>query len=209
MEERQSHKNDLREIKSMMEKSTRFLSLSGLSSISAGIVALIGAFVAFLMLDYGSVIYTEKFYQVSPSRVDGLVWYLLVDAILVMVVASIFGIYFSWRKAKRRNLPFWNQTAKRTLYSFAVPLLIGGVFTIILMIRNDVTLVASSMLIFYGLALFCASKYTFSEIQYLGLSEIVLGILAGIFINFGLIFWALGFGVLHIIYGIILYTKYS
>jgi len=192
MEEHQAHKNDLKEIKSMMERSTRFLSLSGLSSIAAGIIALLGAFVAFLLMDS-----------------DDLVWYLILDGFVVLLLAGFFGFYFSWRKAKQMKLPFWNQTARRTLYYFAIPLLVGGIFTILLIVRNDFTLVASSMLIFYGVALFCASKYTYGEIQYLGISEILLGFLAGIFIQYGLIFWALGFGVLHIIYGIVLYIRYS
>jgi len=205
----QSQNNDLREIKSMMEKSTRFLSLSGLSSISAGIIALLGAVAGFLIMDDGSGEFIDRVNLESPFNYDIRFWYLLADALLVLLLASAFGFYFSWRKAKRLNLAFWNHTARRTIYFFAVPMIVGGMFTIILLVRNDVTLVASSMLVFYGLSLFCASKYTFGEIRYMGLSEILLGILAGIFTSCSLIFWALGFGILHVIYGIILYKKYA
>lgn len=181
-----------------MERSTRFLSLSGLSSISAGIVALLGALIAFFIL-----------YQGYTLPGSDLIWYLILDGIVVLVLSIVAGFYFSWRKANQKKLPFWNQTARRTLYFFALPLLAGGLFTIILIVRNDVALVAPTMLIFYGLALFSASNYTFGEIQFLGISEILLGILAGIFIDFGLLFWALGFGVLHIIYGFVIYARYS
>ena len=65
------------------------------------------------------------------------------------------------------------------------------------------------MLIFYGLALINSSKYTFFEIRYLGIAEIVLGLIASVFVSSGLILWAAGFGLLHIIYGIIMYYKYE
>jgi hypothetical protein len=65
------------------------------------------------------------------------------------------------------------------------------------------------MLIFYGLSLVNAGKFTFSEIHYLGLTEIVLGILAGIFINHGLLFWTLGFGLMHIVYGTVMYYRHE
>ena len=90
-----------------------------------------------------------------------------------------------------------------------IPLLAGGIFSLLLIWHNNITLVASTTLIFYGLALVNAGKFTFGEIHYLGLSEIVLGLLAGFFLNYGLLFWALGFGLLHIVYGWVIYKKYQ
>ncbi|MGE5429024.1 MAG: hypothetical protein ACM3O8_14110, partial [Methylococcaceae bacterium] len=66
-----------------------------------------------------------------------------------------------------------------------------------------------AMLIFYGLALVNAGKFTLSEVHYLGITEIVLGLMAAVFINWGLLFWALGFGVMHIVYGMMMYYKYE
>ena len=70
-------------------------------------------------------------------------------------------------------------------------------------------LVAPTTLLFYGLALYNAGKYTLDEIRYLGVSEIILGLLGCIFIGYGLMFWALGFGVLHIVYGFMMWWKYE
>jgi len=90
-----------------------------------------------------------------------------------------------------------------------IPLITGGLFALILLYRNDSTLLASVTLIFYGLALVNAGKYTLGEIQYLGVFEIVLGLLAGIFTCWGLLFWAIGFGILHIVYGLVMYYRYE
>jgi hypothetical protein len=43
----------------------------------------------------------------------------------------------------------------------------------------------------------------------LGICEIGLGLIASIYMGYGLLFWAVGFGVLHIIYGIVMYMKYE
>ena len=53
------------------------------------------------------------------------------------------------------------------------------------------------------------SRYTQRDIKYLGYTEIGLGLLAGIFLNYGLLFWSLGFGVFHIVYGVAMYYKYE
>lgn len=200
---------DLQEIKTLMERSSRFLSLSGLSGISAGIVALAGAVVAYYIMDSGKIKYDTHFYLLQPLPFEQVLMPLLLLGIVVLVLALSLGLFFSWRKAKKHNLKMWDHTTKRLLINLFIPLISGGFFSLLLIYRNDISLLASVTLIFYGLALVNASKYTLDEIRYLGISEIVLGMLAGIFINFGLFFWAIGFGVLHIVYGSMMYYKYE
>jgi hypothetical protein len=134
---------------------------------------------------------------------------LAVLAALVLACAVGAAWYFSLRKAKRAGTPLWTSSARRTLYHFMIPLCAGGIFCIALVMQNNIHLLGSAMLIFYGLALINSAKFTVDEIHYLGICEIALGILAGFFLNYGLVFWALGFGVLHIIYGIRMYNKYD
>ena len=200
---------DIQEIKNLMERSSRFLSLSGLSGISAGIVALIGAAIAYLILDQGKIQYDSHFYLLQPLPFEKVLLPLLILGISMLVLAGGMGIFFSWRKAHKKGLALWNHTTKRLVLHLAIPLVAGAFFILILINRNDETLVASATLTFYGLALVNAGKYTLGEIHYLGISEIILGILAGIYIHFGLLFWAFGFGVLHIVYGTVMYVKYD
>ena len=201
---------DLQTIRDIMERSSKFLSLSGLSGIFAGICALIGASIAwFLILDSGHVQYIE--YMVSPggSSTAGVRFNVALDAILILAFAVFGVIYFSHRKAGRVGQKLWTVSTRRLLVHFTIPLAAGGIFTLILVFRGNLELVASVMLIFYGLSLVNAGKFTFGEIHHLGVTEIVLGILAGIFVSYSLLFWAIGFGVMHIVYGAVMYYRHE
>jgi len=203
-------KEDLQAIREIMERSSKFLSLSGLSGVFAGVCALIGAAVAWLIiLDSGHVQYDEYMRSLGASPTANIRLYLAIDALLVMGFAILGAVYFSFRKAKKAGQQFWTNSTKRLVGHLLIPLVSGGIFAIILVFRNNIELVASVMLIFYGLSLVNAGKFTLGEIHYLGLTEIVLGILAGIFINHGSLFWVVGFGVVHIVYGTVMYYKYE
>jgi hypothetical protein len=201
----------LGEIHAMMERSSRFISLSGLSGVSAGIIALLGATFVFFFLDFDiryfdiDRYFREGFYGVNKK--DVLI--IMFAAVLVLVLAVASAIYFTTRRAKKRGLRVWTGTSKLMLVNIAIPLASGGVFSFILLYYKLIFLIAPATLIFYGLALLNGSKYTLPEIQWLGVSEIVLGLIACMFAGYGLIFWMLGFGILHIVYGIVMYKKYE
>ena len=201
---------DLQAIREIMERSSKFLSLSGLSGIFAGACALMGTAIAwFFILDMGQVHYDDFLPGPGGSSTLDLWFYLALDAILVLVFAALGAVYFSQRKARIAGQKFWTNTTRRLLVHLLIPLVSGGIFTLILAFRNNPELVAPVMLIFYGLSLVNAGKFTFGEIHYLGLTEIVLGILAGLFINLGLLFWTIGFGLMHIIYGTVVYYRHE
>jgi len=203
-------KEDLQTIREIMERSSKFLSLSGLSGIFAGVCALIGAAIAwFFILESGHVQSVEYMRIPGGWSTSGIRFYLALDAILVLGFAVLGAIYFSQRKARKGGQRFWTNLTQRLLVHLMIPLVSGGIFTLILVFQNNLELVASVMLIFYGLSLVNAGKFTFSEIHYLGLTEIVLGILAGVFINHGLLFWTIGFGLMHIVYGVVMYYRHE
>ena len=127
----------------------------------------------------------------------------------VLVASIVVGLILTWRSAKKNGQTIWDATAKRMLINLMIPLVTGGFFCMILLIHGLIGLVAPVTLIFYGLALINGSKYTLDDIRYLGICEIILGLLASIFIGYGLLFWAIGFGVLHIVYGLLMYNKYE
>lgn len=189
--------DDLRYIRSTMERSTKFLSLSGISGVVAGLVALCGAYLAYLIMK-GSL------------AITGVILFdLLALAAIVLVVACSAGIYFSVRKAKKMGAKFWTQVTVQLIKDAGVPLVVGGLFSLILVYQGYFGMTASTMLIFYGIALINVGARTYRDIKILGACEIVLGLLAGIFIGNGLLLWAIGFGVLHIVYGIMMYMKYD
>jgi hypothetical protein len=196
---------DLREIKEIMSRSSRFISLSGLSGVSAGVFALIGAYVAY------KTVYTNNDYSTYGQAIltsENLTTLLLI-AMVTLVLSIGIGIYFTTKETKKQNQKIWDHQTKRLLINLAIPLITGGILCLMLLLRGYVGIVAPLTLIFYGLALVNASKYTLSEIRSLGLAEIVLGLISMQFIGFGLLFWSVGFGVLHIVYGAAMQMRYK
>ena len=205
MTDSKDHLQAITEIRSMMERSSRCISLSGLSGVFAGIFALIGAYLAYLKLfSFG-----ESYRLLEGESFADVIVYLVLDAAFVLVASLTVGTLLTIRNSKRKGLKIWDNSAKRLVINLAIPLLAVGVFCMVLLYHSIVGLVAPATLIFYGLALVNASKYTFDDIRYLGLCEIVLGLAGSLFIGYGLLFWAIGFGVLHIVYGTVMYFKYE
>jgi predicted lysophospholipase L1 biosynthesis ABC-type transport system permease subunit len=202
-----SNTEDIKTIREMMEKSTKFMSLHGLSLVFAGIIACAGAafanFCAFCNPSFTIQYGTFKHSIVRCSFV------LLIDALVVLTLAVGVITYFCWRKAKKNHQSLFNSVTRRAAYNLLVPLAAGGIFSLVLLVRGDIAIVAASTLIFYGLALINASKFTFTEIHYLGICEVIIGLLAAIFPYHGILFWSIGFGILHIVFGIIIYIKYD
>ena len=196
---------DLKDIKEIMSRSSRFISLSGLSGISAGIIALAGVYAA-----YSAVYFGQDYlgYRKAVITYESLAT-LLVIALNTIISAVGLGIYFTTRKAKRENEKLWDLHTKRLVINLLIPLISGGAVCLMLLLKGYIGLTAPLTLIFYGLALVNASKYTISEVRSLGILEVVLGLLAMQFIGYGLLFWAVGFGVLHILYGVIMQKRYG
>lgn len=192
---------DLKAIREMMEKSTKFLSLSGMSGVLAGVTAVCGAaFAWFYLLQDPAATNFNRFQETLI---------LLADALLVLTLSMSFGLYFSWKKAKKNHQKLMSRVFFTTLYHLALPLIAGGIFSLIFLYRGDIEMVASSTLVFYGLALVNVSKFTYPEVHYLGITEIVLGLLAAVFLYNGILFWTIGFGICHILYGLIMHNKYD
>lgn len=200
--------NDLNDIRRIMERSSRFVSLSGLSGVAAGICAIAGALVANQIFRNYYGLYNSRGFTTFDDF-SQLKLKLIGLAAVVFALAFASSFYLTWRKAKKAGLPVWDHTSKRLAWNMLLPLMAGGAF-IIGMLRYDIWIfVAPACLIFYGLALVNASKYTLNDIRYLGYCEIVLGTINLIYPGYGLWFWAIGFGVLHIIYGVIMWNKYE
>ncbi len=205
------HLNDIREIRTMMERSSRFISLSGLSGVCAGLFALAGALAAYRHFGMGLTDQTYIGYSVDENGEMSRDFYtfFFADGISVLLLSLVAGFFFTRRKAKKQGLAVWDRTARRLVISLLIPLMAGGFFCLILLNHGIVGLIAPVTLIFYGLALLNASKYTFRDIYFLGISQVALGLIASLYIGYGLLFWAFGFGVLHIVYGILMYYKYE
>lgn len=202
---KEKYLDDLKEIREIMDKSSRFISLSGMSGIVAGVIALIGAYIAYTYIYVDHAFFGYRMVILTPQTISQL----LILATVILVLALVAGVFFTKRKAEKTKQKLWDLQTKRLLSNLMIPLAAGGILCLIFLLRGYVGIVAPLTLVFYGLALVNASKYTLSEVRALGLMQVALGLLAAYFVGYGLLFWALGFGVLHIIYGVRMHLKYG
>lgn len=213
MNEQQQSLEAIHDIKKMMERSSRFISLSGLSGVSAGICALIGSWLAHpYVLGNRNPFINErvalKYAAEGDYRFYTQVWLVWI-AIGTFVAAVVSAFIFTYTKSKKQGIPMWSNSSRRLMVNVAIPLVVGGIFLFYLLQYGTFGLVAPGCLFFYGLALINASKYTLGEIRYLGYGQIILGIINLNFVGSGIYFWAVGFGILHIIYGTYMWQKYD
>jgi hypothetical protein len=198
---------DIEEIRSLMEKSSKFISLSGWAGIFAGVFALLGSYIALTYLDFNpqSLFLDPENNPFQQKQIFSVVQL----ALLVFLLAISFALFFTHRRAKRKDELLWTPTAKRLVMNMAVPLFTGGILILLFISHSLIGFIAPFSLLFYGLALFTISKFTFDEVKILGLIEILLGLISVYKVSLGLLFWAIGFGVVHIVYGIYVYFKYE
>lgn len=216
---------ELKEIRSLMERSSRFMSLSGWTGIMAGIYSLLGAAAAYYVIfkmnfakeiippevdTYGSgravhYNYTHSLLELFSEK--NILLFLIAGIVILFSATTAF--YQSSLKAKKQGVKLWNSTTKRLFVQVAIPLVTGGLFCIALLYYGNARLIAPAMLIFYGMALLNGSKYTLKEFHSLALCEIALGLISLFFIGYGLFFWTIGFGILHIFYGILMQKRYK
>lgn len=211
MDKKQDQLAELREIRNLMERSSKFLSLSGIAGVIVGVVAIAGVVAAYAFLGLG--LNEPGYYQFSAAQntaeAVAVEAFLFADFMVVLILSLFTGIYFAVRNAKKQGLPVWDATASRLLVNIMIPLAAGGIYCLILFYHGLLAFIAPATLIFYGLALINASKYTINDIRYLGIIEVAVGLMASLFVDYGLLFWAFGFGVLHMVYGIKIYFKHE
>ena len=199
------YKQDLRDIKDIMNRSSRFISLSGLSGIFAGLFALGGAYAAYQTVYAGQDYLSYRHALITRESLLTL----LIIALITLTLSISAGIFFTSRETIKQNEKVWDYQTKRLLINLAIPLVTGGIVCLILLLKGFVGIIAPLTLIFYGLSLVNASKYTLNEVRSLGIIEIVLGLISLQFIGYGLLVWAIGFGVMHIVYGTMMQLKYK
>ena len=120
----------LEEIKQMMDRGSRFVSLSGWSGIAAGICALIAAWVADKKLDqYGinKIDYSKSGYT---NNGDFLQFQrdLVILAVITFIAAFSLAFLFTWLRSRKTGVPVWGFTARKVIINVAVPMIVGALF---------------------------------------------------------------------------------
>lgn len=200
----------LQEIRTLMGRSGRFLSLSGLAGVYVGVYAL--AAVAGLHLWYG----------VSPLGRGLSDWLWMGEAVdpgfptvflgvgLGVLAASLgTGLWMAARKAAARREALWDASARLLLRHLMIPLVAGGLYILVLLYHGHLLLVLPASILFYGLGLVNASRYTLGEVLGLGIAFILVGLAATLQPMYAHWYWAFSFGFLHIVYGVWIHRRYE
>ena len=207
----------LKDIRQMMDRSSRFISLSGWSGVAAGSCALVGAWLAHAEIAKGianhSSLRKHMTIAYDTAGIDPIQYIgstqLLSIAALTFFAAIVSAFFFTWLRTRKTGVPLWGATSRRLTFAIALPLFVGGIYMLKLMESGAFGLIAPGCLLFYGLALVNASRHTFGEIKWLGYGQIATGIINLFFTGYGLYFWAFGFGILHIVYGLVMWWKHE
>jgi hypothetical protein len=206
IKEEHDYLTDITAIRSMMERSSKFLALSGQAAVMAGLYALAGSLIAWkiLKLHPESMVPNSGMSSPGSAEMGGLV----MTALLMLLLAAGTAILLSLRNAQKRGEKLWSPVARRLLSGMALPLISGGLLMIIFWMNGLPAYSFALSLIFYGFSMCNASRFTFPELNFLGMMLIGLGLLSACLLTYALLIWALGFGLLHIIYGLYIHFRY-
>ncbi|HBS85602.1 MAG: hypothetical protein A2W91_14435 [Bacteroidetes bacterium GWF2_38_335] len=209
MNQKEEQLEALKDIRNLMERSSKFLTLNGFAGVFVGIIAMAGGVITLLWLDNKNMVY-EDFFNVSPST-NGFsnMYFLFAISGAVLFFSILVSSIMTMSKAKKKNYKIWDATTRKVLFHFFLPMVVGGILCLIFVHKGLFPMVAPFMLIFFGLALISCSKYTFNELKVLGIIETILGLIAAVYLQYGLYFWMVGFGLLNIIYGLFMFFKYE
>jgi hypothetical protein len=206
MEKHKSSERSIKEIREIMERSSTFISLSGLSGVLSGLLALAGVF--YLYGIFGSLFVSgpEIDRIGNESQVSAQI-YLTFSGIFILALAG--ALILSYTKAKSKGVKLFKGSSKRFAFNFFIPI-ITAAFVILAMIRNgEFWLIMPVSLIFYGMALVSSGKYARKEVSDLGTGCILSGVLSLYFVEFSILLWGIGFGVLNMLTGIAMYYRYE
>lgn len=182
--------DNLRYIRETMERSTHFTAVPGYGGILMGITAIAAAYIASIQVDF---------------RAWQMTW--LVEAGLAFVI----GLFAMWQKSKIAKTPLMTAPAKKFALGFIPPLICGAVLTFALLrLGTDKDMIVGVWLLLYGAAVVCGGMSSVKAVSIMGWIFMLLGT-AAFFVPAMYSDWlmALSFGLLHIIFGVIIAKKYG
>ena len=196
----------LREIRSIMERSTTFMSLTGLSGVVSGLIGILTVIIVSVKLK--SVFLSGNAIYRMVTQPD-LRLFIIITALAALILALASGLLLTCLKARKRKQEIWNSVSRRFAVHLFLPLVAGGLFTIALVLNGQLQFVCPAMLLFFGLALVNAARFVQMDMFWLGTLEVSLGVAASFWTPGGLILWGGGFGLATLLYGTFMYFKYE
>jgi hypothetical protein len=209
MDAREESLSVLREIRSMMDGAGRFRSLSGKAGVYAGCYALAGWLGVHVWVGVSPLGVGLMERLTAAGEGDGLLWVFVGVGVVVLVAALSTGLWMAVRKAAGRGESLWDAAARQVLSGLMVPWVVGGLYILTLFYHGHRLQVLPASLLFYGLGLVGASRHTLAEVRGLGFAFLLTGLAAALQPGMAHWYWAFGFGLLHIGYGLWIHRRHE
>ncbi|HVO99359.1 MAG TPA: hypothetical protein VMT15_14910 [Bryobacteraceae bacterium] len=181
--------DNLRYIRETMERAGSFTAVPGWGGVAMGLTALASAFLAS---------------RTSSPRAWLETW--LTEGTLAVAL----GILAMWRKASAAGLPLWSAPARKFVFSFVPPLIVGAALTLVLWQAGLTGAIPGMWLMLYGAGVITGGAFSVPVVPVMGACFLAEGTLA-IFLPaaWGDFWLGLGFGGLHILFGFIIARRYG
>src|SRR5215203_2992709 len=181
--------DNLKFIRETMERSTVFTSVPGYGGILMGATAAVAAYIA---------------HSQAYIRDWLLVW--LMEAGL----AFFIGLLAMWQKTKLTKTSLFSTPARKLLMNSLPPMLCGVFITLGLWRFGHFEAMIPVWILTYGAAVVCGGAFSVKAVPLMGWCFIALGAVAFFLpANTGNLMMGLSFGVLHIVFGLIIGRKFG
>ncbi len=179
-EDQEQAKETLAYIRRTMESASTFTAVSGWGLVAVGGVGLVAAWLAWS----GGV------------AADLRVW--IPAALLSVAIAAVMNA----AKARRQDVPIWSGAFRKVVWVMAPALAAGGLLTMALADHGAAALLPGTWLALYGAGVTAGGTFSVRAIRWMGMAFLILGALALLMPDRGLLLLAGGFGGLHMLIGV-------
>lgn len=186
-EEREHAKETLDYIRRTMESASSFTAVAGSGMVGVGFIGLVASGLA----------------TRGGNPVDLRVW--VPAAVLAVAVAGVANA----RKAGRLGVPLWSGAFRKTVWVMAPILVSGAILTFALWRADAQALLPGTWLALYGAGVTAGGTLSIRAVRGMGLVLTALGAVALLQPEWGAPLLAAGFGVMHLVFGLILLTRHG
>jgi len=190
--------DNLRYIREAMERSSSFTAVPGWGGVLIGATALIAAALAEWM---------ESIDRLAGLR-GGRGW-MLVWGWELPLALMIGGVAMK-RKARAANVKLLTGPGRKFVLSLAPPLVAGALISVALVRIGSFDVLPGVWLLLYGVGVVAGGAFSVRVVPVMGMFFMGLGTLT-LFAPpaFGRLMMAVGFGVVHIVFGLIIARRYG
>ena len=181
--------DNLRYIRQTMEAAATFTAVSGWGTVLIGATAI------------GAALLSSATH--SPTR---WVFIWLCEACLSMAIS----VYTMALKARAAQLPLWSEPARKIVFSFAPPMMVGALLTLLFYERGLIGLLPGVWMLLYGVAVIAAGTFSVRIVPVMGIAFMVVGVVA-LFAppSWATACMAVGFGALHLFFGTLIARRHG